>query len=376
MDFAIDSKAFWILCFLCLLFYLLHRWAKRSPHPILYFPDLAGLAPIATSWRLPFARLPHYLLYGGLICFAAAFTNPRILIPRPGGDTGQPSSEPVQGIAIYLLLDNSVSMADSVTISTAEGRETIPKIELLKKLSAAFVQGDPTLNLAGRPNDMIGIVALARGATVLSPLTLDHKAIVDKIKALNVVPKTPEQGGTVIGYGIFKTANLIAATRHFAEELIQKKQPAYTIKNSVIILLTDGFQDPNPLDEKKELRVMEVPDAAEYARQAGVKVYIVNLDPAIGTEEFAAVRDQMKRAAESTGGRYYLVQGTTGLAQIYSEIDRLEKSALPTLAEAIPKEQQPQRYRAIPLFALLLTAGIILLSLSCLLDTTLLRRVP
>lgn len=374
MDFTFDSKAVWILSFLFLLYYFIHRWAKRSPRPLLFIPDLVGLTTIATSWRLPLARLPRYLLYGSLICFAIAFTHPRILIPRLG-EAGQPSSEPVQGIAIYLLLDNSVSMAEPVTISGAGGRETIPKIDLLKKLSIAFVQGDPALHLAGRPNDMIGIVALARGATVLSPLTLDHKAILDKIQALNVVPKTPEQGGTVIGYGIFKTANLISATRHFAEELIQKKQPAYAIKNSVIILLTDGFQDPNPLDEKKELRVMEVPDAADYARQAGVKVYIVNLDPAIGTEEFAAVRDQMRRAAESTGGRYYLVQGATGLAQIYYEIDRLEKSAIPTLAETIPKEQA-QRYRAVPLFAFLLAAGIIFLSLSCLLDATLLRRVP
>lgn len=376
MEFTLDPKPLWILVFLSLIFFFLRRWAKHLPSPLVFFPDLAGLKPIATSWRLPFASLPRFLLYASLLCFAIAFANPRILIPRPGGEAGQPSSEPVQGIAIYLLLDNSVSMADSVTISSDQGRETIPKIDLLKKLSAAFVQGDPALRLAGRPNDMIGIVALARGATVLSPLTLDHKAIVDKIKTLNVVPKTPEEGGTVIGYGIFKTANLIAATRHFAEELMQKKQPAYSIKSSVIILLTDGFQDPNPLDEKKELRMMEVPDAAEYARQAGVKVYIVDIDPAIGTEEFAAVRDQMKRAAESTGGKYYLVQGTTGLAQIYSEIDRLEKSPLPTLAEAIPKDQQPQRYHAIPLFALFLAAGIILLSLSCLLDATLLRRVP
>lgn len=371
-----DSKALWTLLVLFFGFYLLRRWARHLPQPLLFFPDLKGLAGIATSWRLPVARLPRFLLYGGLLCFAVAFANPRILVPRQGGEAGQPASEPVQGIAIYLLLDNSVSMADSVTISTEHGRETIPKIDLLKKLSVAFVQGDKSLGLGGRPNDMIGIVALARGAAVLSPLTLDHKAIVEKIKALTNAPRKPEEGGTVIGYGIFKTANLIAATRHFAEELIQKKQPAYTIKNSVIILLTDGFQDPNPLDENKELRMMEVPDAAEYARQAGVKIYIVDIDPAIGKEEFAAVRDQMKRAAESTGGRYYLVQGTTGLAQIYSEIDRLEKSALPRLAETLPKEQQPQRYRAIPLFAIFLAVGLVLLALSCLLDATFLRRVP
>lgn len=377
MDFAFDGKALWILAAAFVSFILLRRWARRSPDPSLFFPDLMGLKEIATGWRLPFARLPRYLLYGAILCVAGAFVDPRMILPRHGTEEpGQPSVEPVQGIAIYLLLDQSGSMADPVTISNPEGaRETLPKIDLLKRVSIAFVQGDKNLGLAGRPNDMIGIVALARGATVLAPLTLDHKAIVDRIAQMPVL-KSPDDGGTVIGYGIFKTANLISATRHYAEELIQKKQPAYSIKSNVIILVTDGFQDPNPLDEKKPLRMMEVPDAADYARQAGVHVYIVDIDPAMASDKFAAVRHQMQHAAESTGGKYFLVQGATGLETIYAEIDKLEKSALPTQAETIPKEQQPHLYRTLHIFPVLLMLGLIFLSLSCLLEVTFLKRVP
>lgn len=378
MDFALDGKALWILIAAFALFFLLCRWASRWPAPSLFFPDLSGLKGVAKGWRLPVANLPRYLLYGALGLFAAAFVDPRLLVPRQGGEAEHPAAEPVEGIAIYLLLDQSGSMADAVTVMNAKGeRESIRKIDLLKQVSIAFVKGDKKLGLEGRPDDMIGIVALARGASVLAPLTLDHKAIAEKIAQMPVL-KSPEEGGTVIGYGIFKTANLIATTHHYAEELIGKKQPAYDIKSNVIILVTDGFQDPNPLDKNKPLRMIAVPDAANFARQVGVRLYIVDIDPAMGAEEYAAVRHQMQHAAESTGGKYYLVQGATGLADIYSDIDRLEKSALPTLAgsQAIPKEQQPRLYRTLYLAPALLMIGLLCLSLSCLLDATLLRRVP
>lgn len=340
-----------------------------GPHSL--FPDLSGLKEMATSWRLPTANLPRYLLYSALGLFAAAFVDPRVYVPRHGAAGEPPQSEPVEGIAIYLVLDQSGSMADSVTVHG----EKIPKIDLLKKVSIGFVQGDMKLGLAGRANDMIGIISLARGANVLAPLTLDHKEIVNKIAQMPVLT-SPEEGGTVLGYAIFKAANLIAATHHYAEELAQQKRPAYDIKSNVIILVTDGFQDPNPLDKDKPLVMMEVPDAADYARQVGVRLYIVDIDPAMGEAQYAAARHQMQHAAESTGGKYFLVQGETDLADIYADIDRLEKSALPTLAVTLPKEQQPRLYSTLYLAPSLLMLALLSLSLSCLLDATFLRRVP
>ncbi len=368
MEFNFDHTAFLSLLAALAGFYLLLRIGKRFSPPQLSHPDLAGLKKVGQGWRLPFAKLPRYLLYLSLCLFAVAIVDPRLLIPRQGVDAEAAQGDASEGIALYFLLDQSGSMADTIVTSDEQGnREKIPKIQLLKEVTKAFVKK--------RPNDMIGIVALARGATVISPLTLDHKDILNKIEKLPVLTD-PDQGGTVIGYGIFKTANLIAATHHFADELAKEKQlPSYSIKSNVIILVTDGLQDPNPLDEDKPLRTMEIPEAAEYARQAGVKLYIISIDPALGQAQFTGARNQMKHAAESTGGRYYLLQGSQGLAQVYSEIDKLEKSALPTLASQ-QKELQPHLYRALFLYPYLVAFGIAALLASLLLESTLLRRVP
>lgn len=379
MDIAIDEKALWIAIFGVIVFFLLYRWRKSYQEPHLFYPDLPGLKKAATGWRLNWAELPRWLCYMALLFFAIAFINPRIITPRQGQEPHQTGSEPIQGIAIYLVLDQSGSMADSVLTYDAQGnRVQKPKIDILKEVTTAFVKGDKSHGLAGRPHDMLGIVALARSARVISPLTLDHQAILDKIAHLQVL-KSPEEGGTVIGYAIFKTANMITATRHYAEEINSKKMPAYTIKSNVIILVTDGFQDPNLEDKNKPLRTMEVPEAAEYARQAGVKVYIIDIDPAIGGNEFEAVRTQMQHAAELTGGKYYLVEGGKGLDKIYSEIDKLEKSALPTLAETsqtLLKEQQPKYFKTYYLYPIFLSLAILALLNALLLGSTLLRRAP
>lgn len=362
MDWAIDWRAFWLLVALIFCLGLAYRLIPKRPDPHLLFPNLQILKETGVGWRQRFGKLPNFLLYLSLGAFAVAFINPSLLIPRQGDQAAPPERAPVEGIAIYFILDVSGSMADAVDTYNKEGsRIKIPKIDLLKQVTTEFIKG--------LPNDMIGLVTLARGAQVLSPLTLDHQAILNLIAKLK--PFTdPAQGGTVIGYAIFKTANLIAATRHFAEELIEEKQPAYMIKSAIMILVTDGFQDPNPLDENKPLRMMDVPEGAAYARKEGVKLYIINVQPDMAKEQYAAVRHQMEHAAESTGGKYYLMQGTTSLAQIYAEIDKLEKGAIPA------EGQQPNRYQNFYLFPYLVGAGLTALFLSLLLRSTLLRRVP
>ena len=69
------------------------------------------------------------------------------------------------------------------------------------------------------------MVTFARAAHVRVPLTLDHSLILKELSNLHVVTKSDEDG-TSMGYAIFKTANLIVETRHFAENLIAKGKPA------------------------------------------------------------------------------------------------------------------------------------------------------
>jgi len=165
--------------------------------------------------------------------------------------------------------------------------------------------------------------------------------------------------------------------RHYAEELISKGQPAYNIKQTVIILVTDGLQDPNPLDKGKRLRNMDVPEAAAYAKEQGVRLYIVNVDPALGTEEYAPYRHIMQRAAALTGGKFFMADSSTNLSEIYRDIDQLEKSTLP--AETLPKinkEERPDLFNRISLYPWLIALGLLSLFIALVLEFTWLRRIP
>lgn len=379
-DFSIDWLAVVAASAFLITIYSLWHWLKRFVEPYLFFSDVKSLAFSKDNWRVRWALWPNYLKWLGLFAFVTAFIDPHVFIDKNSDNPEErlnPYLPPTEGIAIYLLLDQSGSMSEEVSIYSSSGpRRRMTKIALLKQVTKQFVSGDPALGLAGRPNDMIGLISFARGAEVMSPLTLDHQAIMDQLSHFQAVGNR-DQDGTAIGYAIFKAANLIAATRHYSQELADKGEPAYTIKNSVIILITDGLQDPNPLDQGKRMRNIDIPDAAAYAKQQGVRLYIVNVEPKITTEEFTPNRRQMQRSAELTGGKLLVVNNTTNLEDIYQEIDRLEKSALPIpLQQNLNKNDRPDMYYRLSLYPYLIAFGLLSLLCGLMLESTLFRRIP
>lgn len=374
LSFSLNSTATLIVIGASILFYFLWQRRKLFPEPHLFFSD--GQALKEETTRTFWGKLPQNLMWAALASFVLAFIDPHFNIDlmrdKQTPNQVNPARIPTEGLGIYLVLDQSGSMKEEVR--TAEGR--MSKVNLLKEVTRDFIAGNPKLNLQGRPNDMIGLVAFARAARVLSPLTLDHAAVLEELTTFAPV-KEMDNDGTSIGYAIFKTANMIAATKHYAEELKAKGEPAYTIKQTIIILITDGLQDPNPLDKGKRLRNMDVPEAAQYAKDQGIRLYIVNVEPKLATEEFAPYRHIMQRAAELTGGKFFMVDSTANLGAIYQDIDKLEKSVLPT--ESVPhirKEDRPDLYQKVPLYPYLVAFGLFALFLSLALDLTLLRRIP
>lgn len=379
MSFGVDSLAFLIAIVIICLALALRWWGIRFTQPYLSFTHVDDITS-TQGWKGKFVNLPRWLLLTALGLFLLAFIDPYILVPRipKAGDKPAihqaPLKSPTEGLAIYLVLDQSGSMVENVTTMTPEGRRlTLPKIDFLKQVTQLFVQGDPRLDLSGRSNDLIGLITFARGATVLSPLTFDHNAILRQLGKLTVV-QDRDQDGTSIGYALFKAENLIEATKHYARQLKEKGKPSYEIKSSVIILVTDGFQDPNPLDQGKRLRNLSLEEAAQYAKEKGIRLYIINVDPKLGADEYAPQRKQMERITELTGGKFYLVDYSTSLQRIYSEIDHLEKSALPQ------QEQHPgavtKQYKRLQFYPFLVFLGVCFLFASVILDTVVLRRVP
>ncbi|MBA3958109.1 MAG: VWA domain-containing protein [Parachlamydiaceae bacterium] len=364
--FEIDWIALLLALAFCFCLYFLWHWQQRFAKPALFFSDVSAIKN-QNSVRVKLGNLPNKLLWLSLILFTIAFIDPHFLKSRAGtwGD------HPTEGIAIYLVVDQSGSMAEKVPVYSKGRFETLTKMDLVKEMTTQFVKGSE--ELSGRPNDLIGLVSFARSAQVLVPLSLDHQAIMRALSQLEVV-KNKEQDGTAMGYALLKAVNLIAATRHYAQDLVGIDQPSYAIQSNIVILVTDGFPAPSILDQNNPLRNVDLLTVADYAKKNDVKVYLVTVDPKLNTEEFVPHRNLMKRVAEITGGQYYLINDKTSLNTIYTDIDQLEKSTLPVSFSS--KDLQPHRYQRISLYPYFIAAGLLVLLASALLNATLLRRIP
>lgn len=381
-SFEIDFTALLILFLFSGVMLLIWRWSQFFLPPHIKFSNVTGLKREKRNWKERYEKVPYYLMFSALVLFSLAFIDPHFYIRKEVEEREPPTikqvSIPTEGIAIYLVLDQSSSMGQEVKAFSPGGRRiSLTKMDLLKQVTREFVKGNPSLGLSGRPNDLIGLISFARGAQILSPLTLDHEAILDQLNRLGYT-EDREKDGTSIGYAIFKSVNLIAATRHYAEELSGEGKPAYEIKNAAMILVTDGFQAPSPLDKGKRLRNIDLVEAAEYAKQKNIHLYIINVEPRLALEEFSAHRKLMKLIAEVTGGKFYLVDSSLGLEKIYKDIDQLEKSVLPSDTRYVtpPKRQLPHLYHRISFYPFLIAIGIACLFLSVLLEGTVMRRVP
>lgn len=373
-SFAMDWNAFWIASLFLAACYFLRKKFLHHPIPHLKFSNLEPLQKETSALQNRWFHLPTYLLYAALAFFLLAFIDPHFLLPKAVPGT-IPPKQPLEGIAIYLILDQSGSMEEKVPVRMPNGSSrSLSKIEMLKLVTKDFVNE--------RPNDMIGLVGFARGAQVLDPLTLDHQAILDELSKLTIQHEK-DQEGTSIGYAIYKTANLIAATRHYAQDLRGEGQPAYDIKSAIMILVTDGVPEANPLDKGKRLRNMTIPEAADYAKQEDIRLYIVNIDPGFTGPDYEPFRIQMKAATESTGGKFFIMAGDTSLAQIYKDIDQLEKTRFPgeseileLLQQSVPKDKLPNLYQRVSLYPYLIAMGMICLFLHVLLEATWMRKIP
>jgi Ca-activated chloride channel family protein len=142
-------------------------------------------------------------------------------------------------------------------------------------------------------------------------------------------------------------------------------------KSKVIILLTDGS---NNMGEIAPVT------AADIARSFGIRVYTIG----VGTKGMAPYplrtsfgiqyqnipveidEPALKQIAATTGGQYFRATDNASLKQIYSEIDKMEKTKISV--QEFSKKQEEYRDWALLIFALLL--------LELLLRTTVLRNIP
>lgn len=318
----------WLLAIPVLLtaLYIYQELTGRKPHM-----RVSTAAPWKREGRSALSVLRH-LPFAFRI---AALSLIIVAIARPRSSS-QMEKIDTEGIDIVLAMDVSTSML---------ARDFNPdRISAAKDIAIEFI--------AQRPTDRIGIVVFAGESYTQCPLTTDRATLINLMKE---VQTDLIEDGTAIGNG------LATAVARMAES---------DAKSRVIILLTDGVNNSGEIAPLT---------AAEIANTYGVRVYTIGVG-ANGTAPYPVMtpwgvdiqrvnveidEDLLKTIAETTGGRYFRATDNTKLAEIYSEINRMEKAR--TTIDSFPVYKELfTRYALLALAFLLLE----------LLVRLLIRRLP
>lgn len=311
------------LCLVLLLLIPLVWWRAigQRKRPTLRFSSTEPFRTLGSSW----ATHARYVL-PMLRTLAIAALVVALARPQSGGEY----IDTREGIAIQMVLDVSGSMSEEDFVVDGRAARRLDAVKLVFK---DFVLGSGALG--GRDNDLIGMTTFAMFADTNCPLTLDHASLIDLLEETEIpgwvdgrqVREDMESGNTALGDAIIRASDDL---RRAGEQAIQGVPGAEAAKSRVMILLTDGADNPAPDPTTKPPDPLE---AAKVAAQLGIKIYTIG---AVGSPQrrrglFGMMRsgrqvdeNALKAIADGTGGKYFRATDTRSLETIYEEIDRLE----------------------------------------------------
>lgn len=292
----------WFLLLLALPAALLFLTRSRI-HTAIPYGSIALIADLPRSMRQRLLWLPNALFLAAVALIIVALARPQygVLV----------STIEREGIAIGLVVDASTSMSALDLELDGERRD---RLVVAKDAITRFVNGDSD-QTEGREGDEIAVVSFARFATSVSPLTLDHDAVLGLLDSVEIIDN-PEDDGTAIGDAMMLAVETLRA---------------HSEAGKVIILLTDGSHNAGETEPVA---------AAEVAKAMGIKVYTIGagtkglammpspnrqggidyLPTQVFIDEFV-----LEKVAEITEARFFRATDSDALRQIYTEIDRLEK---------------------------------------------------
>jgi len=206
------------------------------------------------------------------------------------------------GVDIIMAIDVSASML---------AKDLKPnRLDALKNVADEFIKN--------RVTDRIGLVEYAGESYTKTPLTTDKSITLKSLRDIkynNII-----EGGTAIGMGLATSVNRIKDSK---------------AKSKVIILLTDGVNNAGFIDPIT---------AAELAKEFQIKIYSIGLGTnglalspvgidARGKFNYANIQVEideklLTQISEMTGGKYFRATDNERLKEIYSDIDKLEKTEI------------------------------------------------
>jgi Ca-activated chloride channel family protein len=313
----LNKELFWFLLLIpiAIVWYVLKHNKQNAE---LKMSSIKGFKSASSFW----SKFRHLLFALRLVALGLLIT----ALARPRTVDVSTKTKTTSGIDIVMAIDVSASML---------AKDLRPnRLEALKEVAADFIDG--------RPNDRIGLVEYAGEAITKTPITSDKSIVQRSLRDIKY--NTLIEGGTAIGVGLGTSVNRLKDSR---------------AKSKVIILLTDGVNNSGFIDPKI---------ASELAVEFGIKVYTIGLGTngmalspiainpnntfRYGRQKVEIDEELLKEIAVATGGKYFRATNNKKLAEIYNEINKLEK----TEVEEKKYYNYDEKYRP-----LVILAGLLLL---------------
>ena len=311
---------------------ILKRERRRPAFP---FAGGAPLEQLPDSPRSRIARLLPYLRILVLVLAVVALARPQL--------AERESKATSRGRDLMLVLDLSTSML------AEEPAARLPRENRLTMAKAVLRDF-----LKGRSGDRIGLIAFAARPYPAAPLTLDHRWLQEAVDRLET---GAIEDGTALGDALLSALNRL------------RDKPA---QSRAVILITDGRNNAGSATPAL---------ASAAAKALGIRVHAIGIgsrgrtvipvaSPLGGTlyRQVDAELDEatLRTIAGATGGGYFCADDRDMLAQVFREIDRLER----TSAEARVFFSYRELYPPV------LLAALALLMAELTLRQTWLRRLP
>lgn len=325
-----EKHWFWLMLIIPVMI-AWYIWRIKKYEGEFNFSSFTLFNGIKTSTR---AKSRHLLFALRLIALGLII----LALARPQSRSSWKNSK-TEGIDIMLSMDVSPSML---------AKDFKPnRLEAAKDVIQDFIDA--------RPNDRIGMVIFGGEAFTQCPLTSDHKVLKNMIPIIKV---GMVEDGTAIGVGLASAVGRIKESK---------------AKSKVIILISDGV---NNAGEVAPIT------AADLAKTFGVRVYCIG----VGTRGKALTpvarytQDEyeydyvdvdidektMTEMSTMTGGKYFRATNKSSLKDIYTEIDKLEK----TIISEKSFTNKSEHFLPLALFAA------VLLLLEFLLRFTIFKSIP
>ncbi|MCT4597750.1 MAG: VWA domain-containing protein [Vallitalea sp.] len=304
----------WYLLFLIPI--VIYLFMRKKKHSSLKFSNIKLLRSKRNKNKL--YKIGKYLVLASVITMILALSRPQI--PK----SSLPFIE--NGIDIAMLLDVSGSM-ESVDFQPN-------RLEVAKNTIDDFIEK--------RIDDRIALIVFGGNAYTRIPLTLDNELVRESVNSVEIA--SVKEKGTAIGMAISVGMNRL------------KKSES---NSKIMILVTDGDNNAGAIDPIT---------ASELAKELDIKIYTVGVgtDKTILPVDFFGVtkyqqyegglnEELLTEVAELTGGAYYRAKDNKALSEIFSEIDKLEKT---NFEHDNFKEYYELGYELIKLALILLAIGL------------------